>query len=242
LTAARGIIVGEANVNLATVLFLLALDAATFGPGGRFRLEQSRDSFGERAHGVVETIAPGRTKFYPLPQSTAADYRRLRTEDLRINPFQGNDQDRKEVIGPHQVEDGRLWFGNSYYDGEGDWGVGAFGYFDTTTRTYTIYRPRELARYEASAILVEPETVWVALDRFGEGDIVPGGLVEWDRTTHAIRKYALEFVIESIRREGDALRLKNRYGGYALLRGGEVQRFSRSGRLIKRFPPPPSHN
>ncbi len=224
-------------MNLALVLFLLALDPAAFGPGGRFHLEHSRDGFGMRSHGVMEATAPGRTKFYLLPQSTPADYRRLRPEDLRFNSFDPNHYERQEVIGPHQVEEGRLWFGNAYYDGEGDKGVGAFGWFDTATRTYIVFRPPEVARDEISAMLVEPERVWLALDRFGE-DISssPGGLVEWNRATHEIGKYNLEFVIDSIRREADSLRLKNPYGGYALLRAGEVQRFLANGKPTKKFP------
>jgi hypothetical protein len=229
-------------MHLSMLLLLLALDPAAFGPGGRFRLEQSRDGFGLRSHGVMETIAPGRTKFYSLPQSTPADYQQLRPEDLHISPFDPKQYERQEVIGPHQLEGERLWFGNAYYDGEGDKGVGAFGYFDTTTRTYTLFRPPEVARYEISAVLVEPERVWLALDRFGEDiSTSPGGLVEWNRATHEIHKYNLEFVIESIRREGGSLRLKNRYGGYAVLRGGEVHRFLASGKTTKTFPPQPSH-
>ena len=227
-------------MNSLGILVLLA--AIAFGPGGRFQLEESRDEFGMRSHGVVETIAPGRTKAYPLPQSTAADFVRLRPEDARLNPVDAQRYEREEWIGPHQVEGGRLWFGNSYYDGEGERGVGAFGYFDTATRTYTIFRPPEMARWEASAILVERERVWIALDRFGEDiSTFPGGLLEWNRTTHAVRKYDLEFVIGSIRREGDALRLENRYGGYALLRGGEVRRFLANGKATDKFPAPPSH-
>jgi hypothetical protein len=224
------------------LLFVAALDPTSFGPGGRFQLEESRDTFSIRSHGVLETVASGRTKFYPLPQSTAADYQRLRPEDLRINPFDPNHYDRQEVIGPHQVEEGKLWFGNSYYDGEGEKGVGAFGYFDTSTRTYTVFRPHELARCEISAILVESQRVWIALDRFGEDiSTSPCGLVEWNRTTYAIRKYELEFVISSIRREGDSLRPKNRYGGYALFRNGEARRFLANGKRTGKFPPPPSH-
>ena len=163
---------------------------------------------------------------------------------IRINPFTATaDQyERQEVIGPHQIEGGRIWFGNGYYDGEGMRGVGAFGYFDTTTREYTLFSPPEVARYEISAVLVEPERVWIALDRFGE-DISrsPGGFVRWNRITHEIQKYPLEFVVDSIRIDGDSLRLETR-DGYALFRNGEFRRFLTNGRPIAKFPPPPTHN
>jgi len=228
-------------MNLAIILLSAALDAVTFGPSSRFHLEHSKDDFGMRSHGIVETLSANRTKFYPLPQSTAEKYIRLRPEDLRINPFTPDHYERQEVIGPYQIEAGRIWFGNSYYDGEGMKGVGAFGYFDTATRTYTLFSPPEVARYEISAILVEPDNVWLALDRFGEDiSTSPGGLARWNRMTHEIHKYPLEFGVNSIRAEGDSLRLKTR-DGYALFRDGEIRRFLTNGRPIAKFPPPPTH-
>jgi hypothetical protein len=51
---------------------------------------------------------------------------------------------------------------------------------------------------------MEPDKIWMALDRFVE-DISkePGGLVRWNR---------MEFVVDSIRVEGESLRLKNTRG------------------------------
>ncbi len=228
-------------MSLALLVLLVALDPVVFGPGGRFQLDRSHDDFGMRSHGIIETLGPKRTKFYPLPQSTADQYTRLRPEDLLLNPLTAGRYERQEVIGPYQMEDGKIWFGNSYYDGEGMRGVGAFGYFDTATRSYTLFSPPEVARYEISAILVEPQRVWIALDRFGE-DISrsPGGLVRWNRATHAIQKYPLEFGIDRILPDGDSLRLNTR-GGYALFRDGDLRRFLTNGRPIPRFPPPPTH-
>src|SRR6185437_7767019 len=98
------------------------------------------------------------------------------------------------------------------------------------------------APYEISAVLVEKEIVWLSLDTFTE-DIskIPGGFVRWNRMTHEIQKYPLEFVVESLQREGDSLRLKTR-GGYALFRDGEIRRFLDDGKVIAKFPPPPTHN
>jgi hypothetical protein len=229
-------------MDFATLLLLAALDPVGFGTGGRFQLEHSKDAFGMRSHGIVERLGPNRTKFYPLPQSTAGKYMRLRPEDVRINRFTPDHYERQEVIGPWQIEDGKIWFGNNYYDGEGMTGVGAFGYFDTSTRRYTLFSPTKVARYEISAILVEPDRVWIALDQFVEDiSTSPGGLVRWNRITHEIQSYPLEFVVDSIRVEGDSLRLKTR-NGYALFRDGEIHRFLTNGRRIARFPPPPTHN
>ncbi|MGP0076513.1 MAG: hypothetical protein ACLPWF_31750 [Bryobacteraceae bacterium] len=226
----------------AILLLLLAAELVKFGPAGRFQLEYSKDGFGLRSHGIVETVGGNRTKLYSLPQSTAQDYRRLRAEDVRINQLATDHYDRQEVIGPYQIEDGKIWFGKSYYDSEGETGVGAFGYFDTSTRTYTLFSPPEVARYEVSAILVERDRVWLALDQFVEDiSTVPGGLVRWDRSTHEIQKYPLEFAVDSIQRDGTSLRLKTR-DGYALFRDGQLRRFLNGGRPIAKFPPAPTHN
>lgn len=228
-------------MNPVLLLLFLALDPVAFGPGGRFHLEQSNDSFGIRSHGINEDLGSDGTKFYPLPQSAVQDFIRLRPEDLKRNPAAATSYERQEVIGPYQLDGARIWFGKNFYDGEGDTGVGAFGYFDTSARSYTLFAPPEVAACEVSAILVQPEWVWVALDHFGE-DIskFPCGLVQWDTATHQIKTYPLEFVIESIRAEGDSLRLKTR-GGYALLRNGDVKRFRDGGIPVTKFPPPPSH-
>lgn len=54
------------RVNFTTLL--VALDPVVFGVGGRFELEHRKDDFGTRSHGIIETLGPNRTKFYPLPQ------------------------------------------------------------------------------------------------------------------------------------------------------------------------------
>jgi hypothetical protein len=236
----------------ATLVWSAEPDETHFGPGGAFQLEYSRDSFGLRSHGVVERLdGNGRTKVYLLPQSSLETYAKLRPADLKTNPIAATagQYDRQEVIGPHQLEGGRLWFGNSFYDGEGCRGVGAFGYFDTTARQYQMYSPPEVAACEVSAILVEPDFVWVALDHFGEYiSTFPGGLVRWNRKTHAVLRYGIEFVATKITRDGVSLRLTTN-GGYALLKKGAIQRFqvktNAGGKTVKtpiaRFPPPPSH-
>jgi hypothetical protein len=229
------------NLNYWTLTLFAAAHLAAFGQTGPFQLEHSKDSFGERSHGIIETLPSGGTKFYPLPQSNYNEYSRLRPDEARINSITAANYQRQEVIGPHQIEGGNLWFGNNYYDGEGDTGVGAFGFFDTLTRKYTLFSPPEVAPYEVSAILVEPDSVWLGLDRFIEDiSTEPGGLVRWDRTTHAVKSYPLEFAIEKIGRQGDSLRLATRYG-YALFRDGAVRRFLSSGIPVAKFPPPPSH-
>jgi hypothetical protein len=231
-------------MNLAIILLLLGIDAVTFGPGNRFHLEHStgNGSFGMQSHGIMETLEGNRTKFYPLPQSTPEQYARLRPEDIKINPLTPGSYEREEFIGPWQIENANIWFGNNFYDSEGSHGVGAFGFFDTAARKYTLYSPPEVARYQIGAILVQPDIVWLGLERFVE-DISPdpGGIASWNRTTHEAHRYPLEFAVSGIRPEGDSLRLKNGRGGYAIFHDGDLHRFLSNGKPVAKFPPLPSH-
>lgn len=221
--------------------YLLLLCSVACAVAATFHLEHSKDGFGVRSHGIVEMLPSGRTKFYPLPQSTFDDYRRLRGEDMKINPVTASSYERQEVIGTSQTEGDLIWIGNSFYDGEGERGVGAFGYFDTGTRKYTLFSPPEIARWEISAMLVQPGAVWLGLDHFGEDiSTFPGGLARFDRQTHQTHVYSLEFVVQKITAEGDSLRLKSMYG-YAIFHDGDMQRFLSSGRQVQKFPPPPTH-
>lgn len=228
-------------MNQAALALFAAIPLAAFGQAGRFHLEHSDDSFGVRSHGIEETLPSGGTKYYPLPQSTYNEYKRLRPEEQRTNSITAATYQRQEVIGPSQVEGDKIWFGNNYYDGEGETGLGTFGYFDTATRKYTLFSPPEVAPWELSAILVEPDSVWLGLDSFTEDvSTVPDGLVRWDRATHTVHFYPLEFAITKIRREGSALRLETRYG-HALFQDGTTRRFLSNGIPVRTFPPPPTH-
>lgn len=234
----------------AGLLIAAETDILRFGPNRAFQLEYKTDDSGLLAHGVMERLADGTTKSYPLPQSNLETYAKLRPADLKRNPIAatGNRYECEETIGPHQVEGDKLWFGNNFYDGEGERGVGTFGYFDAATRLYQLYSPPEVAPYEVSAILVEPNVVWLGLDYSSEDiSVFPGGLVEWNRKTQTVHRYPIEFVVSRIGRQGDKLRLTTK-NGYALLQNGVLSRFEvrtdAAGKMqttsITRFPPPPS--
>lgn len=239
-------------VLLTAFCALLVANEQSINLGGGFYLERSADEFGARCHGFCERTRSG-AKFYPLPQSSIEQWKKLRPQDIgnMLPPRSATNYQRQEVIGPYQVEGHRVWFGNHYYDGEGDTGVGAFGYFDEQTRRYHLFSPPEVARWEISALLIDPDAVWLGLDHFGEDiSVLPGGFVRWDRKTQQAQRYPLEFLIEHIRRDANdpAVLILTTVGGYARFRDGEIERFrvqkSASGRetavRINRFPPPPS--
>jgi len=159
-------------------------------------------------------------KYPPLPQSDFETWRKARPDayasGARLNPAEKN-----EEVGPHQLAGGRLWFGKTFYDSEGETGVGGFGYFDEATRSYKLYSPKEIQRWSVSAILVESECVWLALYRRGEYGNDAGGLLRWDRKTEQVRQFPMRSIAESIARFDDMLYLGGR-GGITTLRGDQI--------------------
>ena len=94
-----------------------------------------------------------------------------------------------EHIGPWQVEGDRLWFGKTFYDDEGQTGVGGFGYFDSSERRFQLFAAGETADWSTSAILVQPGAIWLALAGRGEYGDGNGGLVRFDRQTETYRRF-----------------------------------------------------
>ena len=124
--------------------------------------------------------------------------RRLEDGDFRDTNFE-------EHIGPWQVEGDRLWFGKTFYDGEGQSGVGGFGYFDAVERRFWLFAAPETADWSVSAILVEPEAVWLALASRGEYGDNNGGLVRFDRQAERYQRYDSSDIVRSVVRVGDHL-------------------------------------
>ena len=92
-----------------------------------------------------------------------------------------------------------------HVDGEGNSGVGGFGYFGTKDRQFHLFLPPEVADYSISAICVEPETVWMGIDYFGEYGDSPAGVLRYDRNTHAVHKYDLPDAVYGLITSGDRL-------------------------------------
>lgn len=193
-----------------------------FGPGGRFRITRGSDECGAERVDISEGPEPDR-KFYPLPRTDIATWMRTRPDDVK-NYRSPDVAEWGEVIGPHQLEGDRLWFGKTFYNAEGVTGVGGFGYFDAATASYRLYSPPELYEWSVSAILVEPGSVWLGLYHRGEYGDSPGGLLRWDRETNEVRSFAVQSIIGVIVRKGDVLYLAAT-DGIVTLRGGRVDSY-----------------
>jgi hypothetical protein len=174
-----------------------------FGPGKRFRLSQEKNTYGSDFPVIIERRGQ-QEKSFLLPQSDLETWREARPDDAESG-IAPNAAEMNEQIGPHQLEGDRLWFGKSFYNSEGLTGVGGFGYFDAAARSWKIYSPPEIQRWSVSAILVEPDAIWLALHRRGEYGNSSGGLLRWDRRTEQVEVLDRKLSADHIARCGDAL-------------------------------------
>ena len=168
----------------------------------------------------------GSFQAYPLPQSTPEELGRYRplfqkyAQDM--NSYRIN-----ESIEAFAPPSDRLWFGKTFYDGEGYTGVGSLGYFDISRRDYTLIRPPELSDWSTSAILVEGESIWVALTHYTEGASSSGGLLRYDKETGATRIHPITDVITDMLGHNGSIYVSTERGRtYVLKDDSIVSRFA----------------
>jgi hypothetical protein len=194
------------------ILYVTPDDPASirFGPSGAFTF-------------AAGSIVDGNGKSYSLRQSTYDDFAGAR--GLRVtNGYARKNTIIKEKIGSAQSEGDKLWFGKTFYDGEGNSGVGGFGYFDASDRQYHLFVPSEIADYSVSAIRVEPDAVWLGIFQSGEYGGSPAGVLRYDRKTQAIRKYELPDAVYGLTVSGNRT-LAPTSSGIAVIDGDKVSRY-----------------
>ncbi len=119
-------------------------------------------------------------------------------------------------IGPFVLDDGKIWFASTFYDGEGVSGVGAIGTFDVAARKYDMRYLPEIIGWSGSAIRLDGDELWIGLVHHPEGADFGGGLLGYNIKTGSTTKYAFRDVINAIDRLGDALYCGTSDGVYVL--------------------------
>jgi len=159
----------------------------------------------------------------PMPVSTLGQFEQARPEKAKQSAAAGAAEIMEE-IGPNQRVGTKLWVGKAFGDGEGAVGVGDIGYFNQATQGWTFLHIQEMADWSASALLVEPDAIWVGLLHKGEGAGDSGGLLRYDRTSHGVTKTPLPDVIDKIVRVGKRVYCGTS-GGFAIVDQGRARRF-----------------
>jgi hypothetical protein len=159
----------------------------------------------------------------PLPRTRYDQFAAARPQRVK-DGYRRESTELHESIGPWQREDGKIWFGKTFYDGEGSSGVGGFGCFDEKEKKLQLFSPPEIADWSVSALDVTPDAVWMALVNNGEYGGSSGGLLRYDRYAGAARWITLPDI---------ALRLTHLSGktlaatdfGFAVIEGEQITRF-----------------
>lgn len=172
---------------------------------------------------AVQCLVNGQPQIFHAPQADFERFAAARPERVS-NGYTEEHSTFNETIGPYQSDAQRLWFGLTFYDGEGWTGVGAFGAFDLHTRTFEMHYLPEMAAWSVSALLVEPDAVWLGLVLNPEGPLYSGGLLRWDRNAKTVQRWPDTPVITGLIRQGERLYLAT-YEGAAIFENGELTRY-----------------
>ncbi len=156
-----------------------------FGPRKSFELILIDHEPGERRLVVASSIG-GQPVQFKLPQTRYSEFVAARRREVESNP--GFPYSIDEEIGPVQVEGELLWFGKTFYDGEGLSGVGGVGYFSPADRRFHIFTSPEIADWSVSTLLVQRDAVWLALHARGEYGDGPGGVLRFDKRTRTFTR------------------------------------------------------
>jgi len=187
-----------------------------FGSGNRFTIDAGENPT------VQETVPVGPPREFVLPKSTFEELARVNRDLLRYG-VRKEDVMSMETIGPTQVVGPRLWFGKDFYSGEGYVGVGGFGYFDTTSRSFRILSVREVEKASVFAIYVEGNIVWLGLGYRGEWGDGGESLLRVDTRTMRTRKYDVPGMATSITRHAGRLYVGTSEGVSVVLPDNSVQ-------------------
>ena len=159
----------------------------------------------------------------PFPVTTWEQFADARPARVK-NGYTREGSHINDTIGPWQREGERVWFAKNFYDGEGETGVGGFGWFDTRNRSLHSIDASLLADWSVWALNVSPDAVWMALGSNGEYGGMPGGLLRYDRGTGAFLKIPLRDAVAAIVRVGDEV-LAGTELGIAVIDGTGARRW-----------------
>ena len=194
--------------------FAIRREYLSIGSQGRFAASLVFQPYTRAVEGVAERVGD-EYKLYELPKSTYEEFARARPRRVR-DGYRPDVAAFEEVIGTYQIVGERFWFGKAFSDGEGLTGVGGFGYFDPEERKYIVFSPPEVARWSASALLVEEKDIWLGLARHPEGATYSGGLLRYQRDSGEAEEFDVGEVISQMKRWQGSLYLATANGLYIL--------------------------
>lgn len=92
-------------------------------------------------------------------------------------------------IGPATLDRQRVWFGLTFYEGEGGAGIGGLGWLDPQTGKAELIYPSPMADYSVSAIGAYDGAVFVGLARYSEGFGGGAGIARYDPDDSSVERF-----------------------------------------------------
>jgi hypothetical protein len=151
---------------------------------------------------ITETVK-GREKHYHLSGPTLEHYARYRPGRAASGGYSPGKFHFETRIGPYTWDKEIIWFGISFYDGEGTTGVNALGRFDTKTKQYHLEYFWEIADHASSAIMVDDDYIWLGLVTHPEGADCGEGLFRLNRKDGTTKHFRFADTVSSILRRGE---------------------------------------
>jgi len=216
---------GTVGMDLQQVLYIepQPFQPVRFGPAGEFTLvREPGDSLGPKL--VIVERRGAKSVRHVLPRPAYDEFARVRPARVK-DGYSRAGAELNDAIGPWKLEGDRLWFGKTFYDGEGCSGIGGFGYFDSVHGRFRLFAPPEIADWSVSAIAVESETVWLGLVRNGEWGGSGGGLLRFDRVSERVAgTLKLAGIAGAFVRVGDRLAVATSFG-IEVIEGDRLRRY-----------------
>lgn len=171
--------------------------------------------------GILELRPPGRERgegvppFHPLPTPDIALYERLRLEEP-LDSLQRASLWLTSDVGAWQRAGGEIWFGVSFYRGEGADGVGGYGRFDLETRRYEMEWGVPDPDRSVSALHHDGDRIWLAQMGRREAGQPAYGVARIDLADGSVQRYDVPGVVTVLCPARGELSAGSRQGLYRL--------------------------
>lgn len=156
-------------------------DRRSYDPPGVRMLHPSLPQFRVAEEGLevgLEELRLGDTLSIPLDYPDVERLRRARPDHLARVPDEAITIDVD--VGPVTDDGRRVWFGLTFYDGEGLSGVGGLGWLDPSTREAQLIHPPPMADFSVAAITAHDGGLLLGLATIPEGAVIGRGLGRYD--------------------------------------------------------------
>jgi hypothetical protein len=153
---------------------------------------------GSASSDTIEEIRLTGTRRIPLPAPSWERFARTRPKPVEWNTLAPGEWLLHATVGPTAIVGEQLWFGLTFYDGEGMSGVGGLGSLDPASGRLDVRYPPGMASWSVASLAAEDSVLWIGLASYGEGSVTGGGIARYDIASRRLVRYDIPGVITGI--------------------------------------------